>query len=91
MRHAQRAPTYLTRVCSVFGVRPFARQLKYAEDGWVDKMNASIAAGIDPEVKDDEGWTALMNASLNDHAPTVQRLIDLGVNLETRDPEGKSG
>lgn len=61
-----------------------------AKNGDAAKVQELIAAGVDINAKDDDGWTALMKASLNRHYDVVKVLIDNGADVNIRDNQNRT-
>eukprot|EP01051_Picozoa_sp_SAG22_P006038 SAG22_NODE_380_length_11402_cov_8.514154_15_plen_517_part_00 len=63
------------------GARSYAKKLLSAsEDGTLDAKTiaAAVAAGVDLNKPDEQGWNPLLNASINGHINVVQLLLDHG-------------
>ncbi len=63
------------------------KMAKKGKDGLVETL---LAAGADVNVRDENGRTALMLASLGGHLKTVERLLDAGAHVDAKDGEGKT-
>lgn len=55
-----------------------------------DKIIQFINDGIDVNVKDCDGWTALMHAAENDDVKTVELLAKNGANLDLKNDDGET-
>jgi ankyrin repeat protein len=58
--------------------------------GHVDTIAALLAAGAQPNLKDNRGMTALMIASGEGHAAAVTKLLEGGADPSLEDREGKT-
>lgn len=69
---------------------PFTPQgfLKAVESEHWDAIHVFLSSGIDLEVKDERGWTALMIAAANGKEKLTQQLIHNGARLTSRDVNG---
>jgi ankyrin repeat protein len=56
--------------------------VRAAESGHTATVEALIQAGADPNLQNDDGWTALMWASGAGHTCTVEVLIGAGAKLD---------
>ena len=59
--------------------------LHCAQDGDLNELRRLVEDGVDVNVHDAYGWTALMCASHTGHLPVVQYLLDSGAQLTVRD------
>ncbi len=59
-----------------------------AENGKVQCLDALIQAGIDVNVKDSKGWTAVERASYLANANCVRKLIEAGADVNIADYDG---
>jgi uncharacterized protein len=64
--------------------------LNAAREGSIDKVKWLLAAGADVEVKDNDGWTALIYASMYGYKEVVQMLLDAGADVEVKDKWGQT-
>jgi uncharacterized protein len=64
--------------------------LKAVESDSADAIHVFLSAGIDLEVKDERGWTALMIAAANGKEKLTHLLIHSGARLTSRDVNGFS-
>ena len=71
-------------------IRPYYDELKEFDNGSADisVLNDVIARGIDVNVKDTDGKTALMQCGLNDEI--VQTLLRAGAAVQTADNKGRT-
>ena len=53
-----------------------------ARNGDVEALDAQLAAGADPDARDEHGQTALMLAATAGHLAVVERLIEVGADLD---------
>lgn len=53
----------------------------WASLGDVEQVEQLLAAGIDPNQTDDEGYSALQAAAENDHLAVVKLLVSKGANV----------
>ena len=65
-----------------------AALLQAAQAGNIDAMNAALAAGVDVDARDGQGWTALMHAVNQGYILLVQPLLDAEADLNIRAPDG---
>jgi ankyrin repeat protein len=61
-----------------------------AKRGDVREVERLIRIGIDLDIRDNWGWTALIWASFYNHGEVVKLLIEAGVNLNIRDNAGRT-
>lgn len=52
-----------------------------AEEGHLEVVHLLLDAGANVEAYEEDGWTALMGASLAGHLPSVQLLVERGANV----------
>jgi ankyrin repeat protein len=64
--------------------------LRSAGEGDLETVNLLLKAGIPPNVKDSNGWTALHWASMKGHAPVVKLLISLQSDVDAKDNSGQT-
>ena len=64
--------------------------LHCAQDGDLNELCRLVEDGVDVNVHDAYGWTALMCASHTGHLPVVQYLVDSGARLTVRDSNGRT-
>jgi ankyrin repeat protein len=62
--------------------------LQAAAAGDVARLRAALAAGADPDARDDDGATALMRAAHAGRLDAVRALIDAGASVNATDPRG---
>jgi ankyrin repeat protein len=62
--------------------------LRSAETGDLTAVNLFLAAGMDPNVKDRYGGTALRYAAAKGHLAVVQALLDKGADVNVQDTDG---
>ncbi len=65
-----------------------AALLQAAQAGNIDAMNAALAAGVDVDARDGQGWTALMHAVNQGYILLVQPLLDAEADPNIRAPDG---
>ncbi len=61
-----------------------------AEKGKTDAVKLFLDAGMNPNVKDNDGWTALLFAEDNNHLETVKTLLAKGADINARDTYGNT-
>ena len=66
------------------------RFLHCAQDGLLKELCKLVEDGVNVNVHDAYGWTALMCASHTGHLPVVRYLLDRGARLTARDSEGRT-
>ena len=59
-----------------------------ARTGDLDRLKAALAAGVDVDTRDGQGWTALMRAANENHPPLVEELLRAGAGPDVRAPDG---
>ena len=69
------------------GVGPMHRA---ALDNDTGELGELIERGMDPDVKDEDGYTPLHAAAENGHIDAARLLIEAGVDLEARSNDGYS-
>ena len=62
--------------------------LSRAEAGDLIAVNLLLAAGMDPNIQDQYGGTALRYAAAKGHLAIVQALLDKGANVNVQDEDG---
>ncbi len=62
--------------------------LSAARDGQTDLVSEFLNAGINPDTRNDKGYTALILAAYNGHAETVRALLAGGANPNLQDAKG---
>jgi excisionase family DNA binding protein len=65
-----------------------ATLLDAAREGDRDEVKALLAAGADPNVRDGEGWTALMLVTVKGHLDVARDLLDAGADIHIRNQNG---
>ena len=63
---------------------------KASIEGDINKVKELLALGIDINIQDEEGNTALMYASYKEHIEIVKELIKSGANVNIKDRKGKT-
>ncbi len=64
--------------------------LSAARDGQTDLVTEFVKAGLDPDIRNDKGHTALILAAYNGHAETVRALLAAGAKPDLRDGKGST-
>jgi ankyrin repeat protein len=64
--------------------------LDAAVEGETQKIQRLLKKGANIEATDSDGWTALMLATYNEHAPTCALLLEKGANIEAKDNIGRT-
>lgn len=64
--------------------------LHCAQEGDLKELRRLIEGGVDVNVHDAYGWTALMCASHTGHLPVIQYLVNSGARLTVRDSNGRT-
>ncbi len=64
--------------------------VRQSAEGHLENVLLFLAAGVRPDVRDDEGWYALLRAVDKNHLDVVQALIAAGADLEVRDRVGRT-
>ena len=59
-------------------------------DNELDRVRDLLKQGVDVNVKDRNGKTALMEATRHGHADVVRLLLDKGSDVNAKDNEGRS-
>ena len=59
-----------------------------ASRGDIDGLKAALAAGADPDARDDRGWTALMHAANEGYSLVVPPLLAAKADPDLRAPDG---
>ena len=59
-----------------------------AQAGDIEVLKAALAAGVDVDTRDGQGWTALMHAVNKDYPLLVEPLLAAGAGLDIRAPDG---
>ena len=59
-----------------------------ASRGDIDGLKAALAAGADPDARDDRGWTALMHAANEGYSLVVPPLLAAKADPDVRAPDG---
>jgi len=54
----------------------------------IEWVKTFLKAGIDPNTKDNDGWTALMKAAENGHKEVVELLLKNGADVNAKDNDG---
>ncbi len=62
--------------------------LSAARDGQTDLVTEFLKAGINPDTRNDKGYTALILAAYNGHEPTVRALLEGGASPDLQDAKG---
>ena len=64
--------------------------IRAVKRGDVQEVERLIKAGVDLNIRDNGGWTALIGTSYYNHVEVVKLLIEAGANLNIRDNGGKT-
>ena len=59
-----------------------------AEIGLIEDVRKLLDAGVDPNLRNESGWTALMQASMNGHTDIVKLLISEGADVTVKGDAG---
>ena len=59
-----------------------------AEIGLIDDVKLLLDSGVNPNAKNESGWTALMQASMNGHTNIAKLLISRGANVTVKGDAG---
>jgi excisionase family DNA binding protein len=65
-----------------------AALLTAVRSGDHDEVKALLAAGADPNVSDDEGWTALMLVTVKGHLDVARELLTAGADVHAKNHKG---
>jgi hypothetical protein len=60
------------------------------KQGRIDIVNSLVANGADVNVRDRDGWTALMRAACEGHTEIVHILMQAGADVHVKNDEGES-
>ena len=52
--------------------------------GDVAELRRLVASGMNVDVLDEDGWTALLYAALNGHVEAIRVLVELGANKDAK-------
>lgn len=68
-------------------VDPATRLLLAADGGDLESVTSLLESGVDPNVVDEDGWTALLFATVQRHGDVISALLDAGADaaIPTRD------
>ncbi len=53
-------------------------------------FRAALASGLDPQAKNQNGWTLLMLTAVEGNIPLAQALLDRGVSTNNRNAKGET-
>ena len=53
-------------------------------EGYLEVVNILLEAGVDPNIKNSQGYTAIINAIENKHTAIIRRLLEVTEDLNTR-------
>ena len=62
--------------------------LQAVRAGDINRTKAALNAGVDPNARDDSGWTPLMHAANKGETALISILLDAKAGLDTRAPDG---
>jgi hypothetical protein len=61
-----------------------------AEEGYVETIRAMVAAGVDVNPADDDGWTALIYTAVSGQVETMRMLLEAGAEVDHTTNDGES-
>ena len=70
-------------------MRPDTLQ-RAARSGDANRMKSALAAGLDMDGRDGQGWTALMHAALRGHTRIIEMLMEAGADMTVRGSQGET-
>jgi excisionase family DNA binding protein len=70
------------------GAQAGAALLEASREGDPDEVRALLAAGADPNVRDGEGWTALMLVTVKGHLDVARELLAAGADPHAQNHKG---
>jgi ankyrin repeat protein len=53
-------------------------------------FRAALAAGLDPQLKNQNGWTLLMLTAIEGHVPLAEALFERGISTNNRNAKGET-
>jgi ankyrin repeat protein len=53
-------------------------------------LRAALASGLDPQLKNNNGWTLLMLTAVEGHIALAQALFDKGISTNNRNAKGET-
>ena len=59
-----------------------------AEIGIIEDVRALLDAGVDPNARNESGWTALMQAAMNGHTDVAKLLLARGAKVNAKGDAG---
>lgn len=62
--------------------------VKASERGNTEQVRELLDAGADVDIKDNDGWTALMWSAYQGHSDTARLLLDAGADVDIQDNNG---
>ena len=67
---------------------PADAALRAAKAGDIEGLAAALEGGSDPNVRDNQGWTALMHAANEGYSLLIPALLDAGAEVDARAADG---
>lgn len=53
-------------------------------------LRAALATGLDPQLKNQNGWTLLMLVAVEGHIPLAEALFERGISTNNRNSKGET-
>jgi len=70
------------------GGKPAEKLIEASTSGVTEKVKSVLAEGADVNVRDQDGWTALMHASWHGHSEVVGLLLNKGADVNAKASNG---